>query len=407
LLPRCAALAGDDAGVTATVVDLFSGAGGASAGFAAHPRFRLVGAADAQLGKPSSRAGSLACNATYAANLGLTPTVANLGTVDPDELGHAMGLSANPTVLIACPPCTGFSRTLADNHLRDDPRNSLVRRTALFVAAFAPEVLVLENARELVMGRHQGHLAALTRDLRKLGYGVRANTHLLNRFGLPQKRERAMVLAVRGAGAVPGLDELWTGLEVDPKATHVRRAIWHLPTLDNGGVDPDDAAHACSSINDPTALRRTASIPHDGGSWFDLAHHPAAADLLTPTMRDRLARGDLGSHPDVYGRMHWDRPAPTVKRECSHVGNGRYTHPEQDRLCSVRELAILNGFPADYRFCGGLNNGYRHVGDAVPPLISHQLASLVDWVLTGHRPGPDEWVLPNTSLRVDDIRSIG
>jgi DNA (cytosine-5)-methyltransferase 1 len=390
--------------MSATVVDLFSGAGGASAGFAAHPRFRLVGAADAQLGKPSSKAGSLACNATYAANIGLTPTAANLGTVDPDELGRAMRLTANPTVLIACPPCTGFSRTLADNHLRDDPRNSLVRRTALFVRAFAPEVLVMENARELVMGRHRGHLAALLTDLRKLGYGVHATTHLLNRFGLPQKRERALVLAVRGTGSVPGLEELWAGLEVDPKATHVRRAIWHLPPLDNGGVDPDDPAHACSRIRDDIARARIAATPHDGGSWFDLADHPAAHRLLTPTMQDRLARGALGSHPDVYGRMHWDRPAPTIKRECSHVGNGRYAHPEQDRLCSVRELALLNGFPADYRFCGGLNNGYRHVGDAVPPLISHQLAWLVDRLLTGRRPGPEQWVLPNTSLRVDDIR---
>jgi DNA (cytosine-5)-methyltransferase 1 len=406
LWARVGGSSGDDAQVSATVVDLFSGAGGASAGFAAHPSFRLIGAADAQLGKPSQRAGSLACNATYAANLGLAPTAANLGTVDPDDLGHAMNLAANPTVLIACPPCTGFSRTLADNHLRDDPRNHLVRRTALFVKAFAPEVLVMENARELVMGRHRGHLAALTRDLRKLGYGVRAETHLFNRFGLPQKRERALVIAVRGAAAVPDLGELWTGLEVDPKATHVRRAIWHLPTLANGGVDPDDAAHACSTMHDPIALRRTAAIPHDGGSWFDLAGHRDAAALLTPTMRDRLQRGQLGSHPDVYGRMYWDRPAPTIKRECSHVGNGRYTHPEQDRLCSVRELGILNGFPADYRFCGGLNNAYRHVGDAVPPLISHQLAWLADWLLTGRKPGPNRWVLPNTSLQVDDIRPL-
>jgi DNA (cytosine-5)-methyltransferase 1 len=205
---------------------------------------------------------------------------------------------------------------------------------------------------------------------------------------------------------VPGLDELWAGLEVDPKATHVRRAIWHLPTLANGGIDADDPAHACSMTRDEIAWQRIAATPHDGGSWFDLAEHPDADALLTPTMRDRLDRGRLGSHPDVYGRMHWDRPAPTIKRECSHVGNGRYTHPEQDRLCSVRELGILNGFPADYRFCGGLNNGYRHVGDAVPPLISHQLAWLVDWVLTGRRPTPDQWVLPNTSLQVDDIRPV-
>ena len=66
-------------------------------------------------------------------------------------------------------------------------------------------------------------------------------------------------------------------------------------------------------------------------------------------MARRVARGDLGSHPDIYGRLWWDRPAVTIKRECSHIGNGRYAHPEQDRLCTVREMALLQGFPRDYR----------------------------------------------------------
>lgn len=137
--------------VTATVVDLFSGAGGASAGFHAHPGFTIMGAADAQVGKPSTPRGSLACNSTYAANTGILPVVADLATVTPDNLAALMGLRRPPTVLISCPPCTGFSRTLADNHLRDDPRNHLVRRTGLFVREWMPKVLLMENARELVM----------------------------------------------------------------------------------------------------------------------------------------------------------------------------------------------------------------------------------------------------------------
>ena len=102
------------------------------------------------------------------------------------------------------------------------------------------------------------------------------------------------------------------------------------------------------------------------------------AALLTPAMARRVARGDLGSHPDIYGRLWWDRPAVTIKRECGHVGNGRYAHPEQDRLCTVREMALLQGFPRDYPFTGSLANMYRHIGDAVPPLISYQLAALCD-----------------------------
>ena len=121
-------------------------------------------------------------------------------------------------------------------------------------------------------------------------------------------------------------------------------------------------------------------------------------------MQRRAALADFGSHPDVYGRMWWDRPAPTIKRECGHIGNGRYAHPEQDRLCTVREMALLQGFPSDYELVApSLTNRYRHVGDAVPPLVAYQVAALVSWILGGERPGPAELVLPGCSLTAADV----
>src|SRR6266536_2840188 len=95
---------------TWTVVDLFSGAGGASYGFHAHERFRIVGAADAEIGKPSTGPGAIDCNATYLANIGVTPVSADLEAIDPAELVRLLGLDGGIDVLIACPPCTGFSR---------------------------------------------------------------------------------------------------------------------------------------------------------------------------------------------------------------------------------------------------------------------------------------------------------
>jgi DNA (cytosine-5)-methyltransferase 1 len=92
--------------------------------------------------------------------------------------------------------------------------------------------------------------------------------------------------------------------------------------------------------------------------------------LLTPAMF--TAR--VGSFPDIYGRLWWDRPAITITRECGHVGNGRYSHPEQDRLVTVREMALLQGFPPDYQFHGPLSAKYNQIGDAVPPMISELLA---------------------------------
>jgi DNA (cytosine-5)-methyltransferase 1 len=386
------------------VIDLFSGAGGMSCGFSRQAGFRLIGAADAQLGKPSAAPGSLGCNASYAANIGLRPVEADLACADPAELCQAMGLGdRQPVVLAACPPCTGFSRAVATNHLRDDHRNGLVGRVGDYAALLRPDIVLVENARELVTGRFSRHLRSLIGQLTGLGYQISAGTNFLTEFGLPQRRERAIVIAVRRPLRPRNLADLWRGWRVDPKATHVRRAIWDLSPVAAGAADPADPLHVAPAFGSELNRRRLAAVPHDGGSWADLRAHPDTTVLLTPAMARRAASGNLGSHPDVYGRLWWDRPAVTVKRECSHVGNGRYAHPEQDRLCTVREMSLLQGFPRDYQFTGTLANMYRHIGDAVPPLISYQLAVLCRWILTGRRPAAEELILPGCHLTSGDL----
>lgn len=389
------------------VVDLFSGAGGMSYGFHAHPAFAVVGAADAQIGKPSSAPGTLGCNASYSANIGLSPLAADLSAREPVEICRAMGLTEQSvTVLSACPPCTGFSRTLAQNHIHDDSRNSLVGLIPEYVKVLRPDVVLMENARELVMGRFSKHLRGLTDDLVSLGYRVTAATHFLSDFGLPQRRERALIIAVQQPLPVRDLRDLWAGYRVNPKATHVRRAIWELPPVMAGEAGNGDPMHVSPNFGSELNHRRLAAIPNDGGGWADLVDHPDSESLLTPAMRHRAEIGDFGSHPDVYGRLWWDRSAVTIKRECGHIGNGRYAHPEQDRLCTVREMSLLQGFPKDYGFVGTLTNMYRHIGDAVPPLISYQLAAVISWILTGNRPTMDEVILPGCHLTPEDIESV-
>jgi DNA (cytosine-5)-methyltransferase 1 len=377
-----------------------------SYGFHAHPSFVIAGAADAQIAKPTMGRGSLRCNATYEANMGLRPVETDLATADPVDLCRSMGVKQRSvTVLAACPPCTGFSRTTPSNHVHDDSRNSLVGRIPDFVKALRPEIVLVENARELVMGRFRGHLQGLLTDLSELGYQTLTATHFLHEFGLPQRRERAVVIAVRNSLPLRGLDDLWAGHRVSGKATHVRRAIWDLPPVSAGQSDPDDPMHVSPSVASEVNRARLAATPHDGGGWADLVRHPDAARLLTPSMQHRAEAGDFGSHPDVYGRLWWDRQAVTIKRECGHIGNGRYAHPEQDRLCTVREMSILQGFPRGYVFNGTLTNMYRHIGDAVPPLISYQLACLCAWMLTGQRPEPDLVLLPGCQLVPEDIEA--
>jgi DNA (cytosine-5)-methyltransferase 1 len=383
--------------------DLFSGAGGMSYGFFKHPAFRPVFSVDAEIAKPSSGRGRLDCNATYEKNIGLKVISADLGYIEPEDLQDLTGKN-KCDVLISCAPCTGFSRAVSRNHLQDDPRNNLVERTGLFVEKLRPKILLMENARELVRGNFSHHCEILNEHLSKLGYSFYAKAHMLSEFGLPQTRERSIIIAAANNARIHTLEELWSAYEVDLRAITVRHAIGDMLPLAAGESDPADPEHISPKFGKKTSLDRLHAIPHDGGSWTDLIKRPDADSLLIPSMKRYVEKGDFGSHPDVYGRLWWDRPCVTIKRECAHVGNGRYSHPEQDRLCTVREMAIMNGFPREYRFVSdSLANKYRHIGDAVPPLISFQLANICHWILTGKRPKIEECILENTSLKKEHI----
>ncbi len=369
-----------------------------SFGFHAHGAFDLVAAADAEIGKPTAGIGSLQCNRTYSANIGITPKNIDLSAVVASDLREMLNLDGvKVNVLSVCPPCTGFSRTNPDNHLRDDPRNSLVSKAADFALELDADVVVMENARELIRGNFTHHYRALREKLEDSGYNVFGRNYFLSRFGLPQRRERAIIIAVKEKYPLYTLESMWDGWSVATNALTVRRAIETAHSLET-------ADHRHPKFSSEAVAHRLAAIPKDGGSWIDLLKHPRVDSLLTNSMKRIASAGKLGSYPDVYGRMAWDRPAPTIKRECAHIGNGRYAHPEEDRLCSLAEMAVMNGFPANYNFPDtSLSNAYRHVGDAVPPLVSYQIAHLTKWILTNEQPGMQELVLPYTSLKSGDL----
>jgi DNA (cytosine-5)-methyltransferase 1 len=386
------------------VVDIFSGAGGMSYGFHTHPSFKVIAAADRQNAKPSSGAGSSECNSTYEKNIGVRPLEIDLSLVEARELSQLWGLApANVDVLISCAPCTGFSRTIRKSLVEDDPRNNLVRRTATFVEYFQPRAFVMENVQELLNGKFNGHLQHLMRSLDRNGYHIYSGLHSLNDFGVPQRRIRALIVAVKSPQALVGMHDLWKGYGIAFDATTVRRAIALLPPIHAGQTHGDDKHHVAPSMTGHS-LERLRNIPHNGGSWPDLLKLPSGRKYLIPSMAKHADLGRVGPYRDIYGRMSWDKPAMTIKRECSSPGNGRYCHPDQDRLCSIREMAILQGFPTNYDFVAkGMSNRYRHIGDAVPPIFSYQVAHLLHWMLTGKKVDVRELLLKNAHLRESDV----
>ena len=359
-----------------TVLDLFSGCGGMSAGFDHYSdSFRIVGAVDKQVARPGNGSGpsaSTSCNATYEINLGVRPLCLDLERIaSPDIMGRIGIRKGELDVLIACPPCTGFSQKNPRNHNGEDPRNGLVERISLFAEGLEPRFVVMENVPALASGVHLPRLRKLVEDLELLGYEVWCDTVDFSKRGLPQRRRRLVLIASLDV-EVPRLDS-----EDAVEIRTVRDAIGHLPPISAGETHPEDEMHRAPGLT-PPVLRRISAIPHDGGSWSDILDDKTLSDsekatLLIPSMLS----GSRNSFPDVYGRLAWDRPAVTITRECAHVGNGRFVHPDQDRLLSVREMAILQGFPEDYSFAGNLRSRYNQIGDAVPPLIAQQLAVLI------------------------------
>ena len=154
----------------------------------------------------------------------------------------------------------------------------------------------------------------------------------------------------------------------------VANAIKRLTPLAAGASDPRDPLHSACSLTDLNLRRIRASKP--GGTWRD-----RPPDLLADCHRQRSGE----TYPSVYGRMEWDAPAPTIRTQCFGYGNGRFGDPEQDRAITLREAALLQTFPAPYRFLEegehpGFNVPGRLIGNAVPV----KLAEVVARSLTAH-----------------------
>jgi DNA (cytosine-5)-methyltransferase 1 len=196
-------------------------------------------------------------------------------------------------------------------------------------------------------------------------------------FGLAQTRSRLVLLASR-LGPID--------LPVPTHATAhrtVRDEIGDLPHLSHGEADPSDPLHRCSKLAPVNVKRLKASKP--GGTWRDWD-----ATLVAQCHTTETGRG----YSSVYGRMTWDAPSPTVTTQFFGFGNGRFGHPEQLRALSLREGAMLQGFPRDYAFVPpgspvGMKSVGRLIGNAVPVKLARAVARAVKIHLDEHRSRDD------------------
>lgn len=354
------------------VIDLFSGCGGMSHGFLSassnEVEYKVLGGLDVDRHAA----------ATYRRMIGrpcLEMDVCDLS--QPKALAEALKVweydPKLPLILIGCAPCQGFSSHRKKDK-RQDVRNNLLSAFAKVVSLVEPDLVVMENVPEMLYQEHWHHFQAFKEALASDGFQLRARVENLATFGVPQERYRALVLASRECGRV----QMPIPHVRPAHFKTVRDAIGGLPALAAGERDPNDPMHITSKHRAET-LNILRHIPKDGGSRRSL---PAGIGPACHTRVDGFR--------DVYGRLWWDRPAVAITARCRTPSCGRFVHPSQDRGLSVREAALLQGFPRDFMFEGPFDDKFKQIGNAVSPQFSFSLAlHLAEvWSGAGHGASP-------------------
>lgn len=256
-----------------------------------------------------------------------------------------------------CAPCQPFSQ--ANKSEERSPDATLLSQFGRFVEFFLPGQVLIENVPGIAKVKGNSTFKRFIRLLERNGYSVIYKPINAKFFGIPQNRVRLLVIATRG---IPAQFPIQTHSS-KPKANQdklvtVRDAIERFPPLIAGQQSEDIPNHVAARLSSKN-LERLRHTPHNGGGRRDW---PERLCL-------RCHSDGYRGHTDVYGRMFWDKPSPTLTCKCQSISNGRYAHPEQDRAISLREAASIQTFPDDYIFYGSNTSIAAQIGNAVPVLL--------------------------------------
>lgn len=334
-------------------VDLFCGAGGLTEGLK-QAGYNVIGAVELD---------ALACH-TYRLNHNRV----KLWEMDIRRLPGSMMMKAlklrpgELDLLAACPPCQGFSTMRTKNGARwnRDMRNDLIFDVMRIIRSLKPKSVMLENVPGLAKNRR--YLSFRT-GLEALGYQVKWDVLNTVDFAVPQRRRRLVLLASK-------LGEP----EFAPRASSyrtVRNFIGNLPPPERSR----DPLHNYPTRRSEKIENLIRNIPRDGGSRMALG------------LKHQLpCHKRLEGFKDVYGRMAWDKPSPTITGGCINPSKGRFLHPRAHRAITLREAALLQTFPKTYRF--PLDRGRYPValliGNALPPEFIRRQAQQVRKTLELH-----------------------
>lgn len=278
----------------------------------------------------------------------------------PKELETCVNIRKNQDnlIFIACSPCQYWSQMNTKRDKAEKSKN-LLEEFQRFVEFFKPGYIVIENVPGLFR-KTENALHIFMDYIKQFKYESDEDIISAHYYGVPQKRRRFLLIASRVNGAIRLPEK-----EINDDLI-VRNYISNsngFEPISAGYRDTTPFMHTSASLS-VTNLERIKSLPPNCGSR--LVWKKNNPDNVIPAYRNRD-----NYFRNVYTRMSWNKPAPTITTRFNSFSNGRFGHPEEDRAISLREGATLQTFPKTYVFKEkNMATIARHIGNAVPPELA-------------------------------------
>lgn len=330
---------------TLAAVDFFCSAGGVTCGLR-QAGINVLGGIDIDA----------SCKETYERNNKAKFLTADVSNLDKKLVEKFFKIKTNDDnlIFVGCSPCQYYSNIKTDK-TKSETSRLLLEDFQDFVDYFKPGFVFIENVPGLDK-KNDSPIGRFKCFLTSVGYKFEDGILNAKHFGVPQNRRRYMLLATRNGQAVklptPSKEVIKT----------VRDAIGDYDLFKPIAAGFKDSTYFVHSAAELSKLNfeRILQTKKDGG---DRRSWPERLKLQCYKHHE--------GHYDVYGRMHWKKPSPTITTRFVSYSNGRYGHPEQDRAISLREGATLQSFPLEYTFLSQ-NQGTiaKMIGNAVPPRMA-------------------------------------
>jgi DNA (cytosine-5)-methyltransferase 1 len=357
-----------------TAIDLFCGCGGISKGLQ-NAGFEVLAGVDVE----ANYLCTFSHNFPNAKSLKI-----DIEAISPKQFMETSGINRGQIDLIAGgPPCQGFSKNVPrKNRFLEDPRNQLIKVFLDYCEALRPRFVILENVAEMKNGFDKTYTDEVVSRLETEDYTVTYMVLNAADYGVPQRRRRAFFIAnregIKFQPPTPTHSKNETGLFALPSYVNVWEAIGDLPSKKHTENKDVLCEYICAPFSDYQKLMRNGNrtVSNHVARFLQEKQFERISSLKAGQgMKDLPEHLQTrGGYSGAYGRLTKEMVAPTITRWVFHPGSGRWGHPVDERLLTIREIARIQSFPDNFEFIGSYTQRAGQLGNAVPPLLAQRIA---------------------------------